>query len=164
MHKCRGGIVVRAYIVNAAKCWLVDLRKPSDAPKKMEKLDPSGFFEIFIKNARKPFPYRFRVERYSGQIRKVTDPYSFAPSLTDDELYLFGKGDDRKIYERGLAYPRNRRVARDGVRRVGSDRAARERGRRLQRVGRAVCANALAGIFGRMGGAPCPMSRTGREV
>lgn len=99
MHKCRGGIVVRAYIVNAAKCWLVDLRKPSDVPKKMEKLDPSGFFEIFIKNARKPFPYRFRVERYDGQIRESADPYSFAPSLTDDELYLFGKGDDRKIYE-----------------------------------------------------------------
>lgn len=95
MHKCKGGIVVRAYIVNAKSCHLVDLRKSAE----MEKLDPSGFFELFIKGARKPFPYRFRVERYDGEIREFADAYSFPPSLTDEELYLFGLGDDRKVYE-----------------------------------------------------------------
>ena len=99
MHKCRGGIVVRAYVVNAKSCKLVDLRKPSAAPAEMEKLDPSGFFELFIKGARKPFPYRFRAERYDGRIDEFADPYSFPPTLSEDELYLFGKGDDRKVYE-----------------------------------------------------------------
>lgn len=99
MHKCKGGIVVRAYIVNAKSCHLVDLRKSARKSAEMEKLDPSGFFEIFIKGARKPFPYRFRVERYDGEIREFADAYSFPPSLTDEELYLFGLGDDRKVYE-----------------------------------------------------------------
>ena len=99
MHKCRGGIVVRAYVVNAKSCKLVDLRKPSAAPAEMEKLDPSGFFELFIKGARKPFPYRFRAERYDGRIDEFADPYSFPPTLSEGELYLFGKGDDRKVYE-----------------------------------------------------------------
>lgn len=99
MHKCKGGIVVRAYIVNAKSCHLVDLRKSARKSAEMEKLDPSGFFELFIKGARKPFPYRFRVERYDGETREFADAYSFPPSLTDEELYLFGLGDDRKVYE-----------------------------------------------------------------
>lgn len=99
MHKCKGGIVVRAYIVNAKSCHLVDLRKSARKSAEMEKLDPSGFFELFIKGARKPFSYRFRVERYDGEIREFADAYSFPPSLTDEELYLFGLGDDRKVYE-----------------------------------------------------------------
>lgn len=99
MHKCKGGIVVRAYIVNAKSCHLVYLRKSARKSAEMEKLDPSGFFELFIKGARKPFPYRFRVERYDGEIREFADAYSFPPSLTDEELYLFGLGDDRKVYE-----------------------------------------------------------------
>lgn len=99
MHKCKGGIVVRAYIVNAKSCHLVDLRKSARKSAEMKKLDPSGFFELFIKGARKPFPYRFRVERYDGEIREFADAYSFPPSLTDEELYLFGLGDDRKVYE-----------------------------------------------------------------
>ena len=99
MHKCKGGIVVRAYIVNAKSCHLVDLRKSARKSAEMEKLDPSGFFELFIKGARKPFPYRFRVERYDGEIREFADAYSVPPSLTDEELYLFGLGDDRKVYE-----------------------------------------------------------------
>ncbi len=99
MHKCKGGIVVRAYIVNAKSCHLVDLRKSARKSAEMEKLDPSGFFELFIKGARKPFPYRFRVERYDGEIREFADAYSSPPSLTDEELYLFGLGDDRKVYE-----------------------------------------------------------------
>lgn len=99
MHKCKGGIVVRAYIVNAKSCHLVDLRKSARKSAEMEKLDPSGFFELFIKGARKPFPYRFRVERYDGEIREFADAYYFPPSLTDEELYLFGLGDDRKVYE-----------------------------------------------------------------
>lgn len=99
MHKCKGGIVVRAYIVNAKSCHLIDLRKSARKSAEMEKLDPSGFFELFIKGARKPFPYRFRVERYDGEIREFADAYSFPPSLTDEELYLFGLGDDRKVYE-----------------------------------------------------------------
>lgn len=99
MHKCKGGIVVRAYIINAKSCHLVDLRKSARKSAEMEKLDPSGFFELFIKGARKPFPYRFRVEKYDGEIREFADAYSFPPSLTDEELYLFGLGDDRKVYE-----------------------------------------------------------------
>ena len=54
MHKCKGGIVVRAYLGDAKTCKLVDLRKKEGATLEMKSLDISGFFEVFIKGARKP--------------------------------------------------------------------------------------------------------------
>ena len=106
MHKCRGGIVVRAYLRDAKTCTLVDLRDEEKARKPMKKLDESGLFEIFIKGARKIFPYRLRTRRYNGEIRQFYDPYSFLPTLSDEDLYLIGAGKDRKIYEKLGSHPR----------------------------------------------------------
>ncbi len=98
MHKCKGGIVVRAYIADAKSCQLVDLRDPMKSRFEMARLDDSGFYEVFLKGKRKIFPYRFRTERYNGEVRQFYDPYSFLPTLSTDDLYLIGKGDDRNIY------------------------------------------------------------------
>ena len=107
MHKCRGGIVVRAYLHDAKTCQLVDLRDEQNARFPMKRLDESGFFEIFIPKKRKLFPYRFRTRRYNGEIRQFYDPYSFLPTLSDQDVYLIGKGDERKIYEKLGAQIRN---------------------------------------------------------
>ena len=100
MHKCKGGIVVRAYLNDAKSCQLIDLRDEMKGRRAMKKLDESGFFEIFLKGLRKPFPYRFRTLRYNGEIRQFYDPYSFPPTIGETDLYLIAKGDDRKIYEK----------------------------------------------------------------
>lgn len=100
MHKCRGGIVVRAYLSDAKTAAVVDLRDEDNARLPMKKLDESGLFEVFIKGARKLFPYRIRTRRYNGEIRQFYDPYSFQATLGDYDLYLIGKGDDKKIYEK----------------------------------------------------------------
>ena len=100
MHKAKGGIVVRAYVNDAKSCELVDLRDEMKARYPMTRLDESGFYEVFLKGKRAFFPYRFRTERYNGEIRQFYDPYSFAPTLSESELYLIGKGDERKIYDK----------------------------------------------------------------
>ncbi len=100
MHKCRGGIVVRAYLNDAKFCQLVDLRDGTKNGLTMKKLDESGFFEIFLKGLRKTFPYKFRIRRYNGEIIQFHDPYSFDPTIGETDLYLIAKGDDRKIYEK----------------------------------------------------------------
>jgi len=100
MHKCKGGIVVRAYLINAQSAELVDLRDEMNARYPMDKLDDSGFFEVFIKGARKFFPYRFRTTTFGNEIRQNYDPYSYMPSLSDDDIFLIGKGDQHKIYEK----------------------------------------------------------------
>lgn len=100
MHKCRGGIVVRAYLNDAKTCAVVDLRDENRARIPMKKLDESGLFEAFIKGARKLFPYRLRARSYNGEIRQIYDAYNFPPTLNSDDLYLIGKGDERKIYDK----------------------------------------------------------------
>ena len=47
MHKCKGGIVARAYLPNAKTCSLVDARDGSSS--RMKCLDKSGFFEILFR-------------------------------------------------------------------------------------------------------------------
>ncbi len=100
MHKCKGGIVVRAYLNDAKTCHLIDLRDEDNVRYPMKRLDKSGFFEVFLPGKRKIFPYRFRVKRYDGQVAQFYDPYSFAPTLSNDDIYRIGIGDERKIYRK----------------------------------------------------------------
>ena len=98
MHKCRGGIVARAYLPNAKTCSVVDLRDSSSV--RMRCLDKSGFFEIFIPRARKIYPHKFKVGQYDGKVRFEDDAYAFQPTLGKQDIYLFGLGDERKIYNK----------------------------------------------------------------
>ncbi len=98
MHKCDGGVVARCYLGDAKECDLVNSKTGEIFP--MEKLDASGFFEVFLKGKRKAFEHYFNVVDFRGNKRKVYDCYAFAPTLSDYDVYLIGKADDRKIYEK----------------------------------------------------------------
>ena len=98
MHKCQGGVVARCYLPDAKNCVLVNARTGEKFP--MSKLDESGFFELFLKGKRTTFKHWFEVEDYRGGIRKVFDCYCFAPVISDFDVYLIGKADDRKIYNK----------------------------------------------------------------
>lgn len=96
--------MVRAYLDNAKKCSLVSRETPKkkgDLPEEfpMKLLDKSGFFEVFIPRKRKFFKYFFRAISYDGLEREVEDAYRFLPTLSDDDIYLIGRGDQRKIYK-----------------------------------------------------------------
>ncbi len=97
LHKCKGGLVARAYIQNAKKCSLVPLHGGEKLP--MTRLDKSGFFELFLPRKRKIFKYEFEVLGYDGSVRTEIDPYSFLPSISESDVYLIGKGEQLKIYE-----------------------------------------------------------------
>ena len=60
MHKCEGGVVARCYLPDAKECALVSLRTRESVV--MQKLDDSGFFEIFLKGKRNPFNYYYKVK------------------------------------------------------------------------------------------------------
>ncbi len=98
LHLCKGGVVARAYLRNAKSCSLVELSTKKEYS--MESLDASGFFEVFLPKKRKVFKYMFKIEDYSAEIRQVYDAYSFLPTLSEQDLYLFGQGKEYKIYEK----------------------------------------------------------------
>ena len=100
MHPTDKGLVVRVFLGDVRSCSVVDFQKNPERRYLLEKIHPSGFFEGFIKNRKKVFPYRLRVEQNNGEIRQFYDPYSFLPTLTPETLFLINKGEEHRIYEK----------------------------------------------------------------
>ncbi len=104
-HKRRKGVVARAFIRGATKCELVDLDNPRSPHLAMEQLSPDGFFELFVP-ARTVFHYQLKYETSWGDIHQVHNAYSFLPTLSEQDLYLFNEGTEQRIYEKLGAHPR----------------------------------------------------------
>ncbi|RRJ97195.1 1,4-alpha-glucan branching protein GlgB, partial [Opitutaceae bacterium TAV4] len=66
----------------------------------MEQIAREGFFELFIPKRTDFFRYQLRATYPGGQILQIFDPYSFAPTLGDQDLYLFNEGTEHRIYEK----------------------------------------------------------------
>ena len=104
MHCSNGKTVICAYIPDAAE---IDVINPlSGLREKMHKYDERGFF-VLVRN--EPFEsnlYKFRVQDHTGHIFETYDPYSFWPTISDYDLYLFNQGNHHRIYEKLGAHPR----------------------------------------------------------
>jgi 1,4-alpha-glucan branching enzyme len=68
-------------------------------------LAPEGFFEVFIPG-RKLFHHQLRYETSWGDIHQVHNAYSFLPTLSEQDLYLFNEGNEHRIYEKLGAHVR----------------------------------------------------------
>src|SRR5581483_10463162 len=94
------GLVVRAFLPNAAKVEVVPTLE-KDKPKiELKQLDPSGLYEGVTNGARRVYAYDLVITDYQGKVRRTRDAYSFLPTLGETDLYLFGKGDERRIYDK----------------------------------------------------------------
>lgn len=94
------GVLVRAFIREAKACEVVDLGGKTAPAAQMELLAPEGFFEVLIPNRTEVFRYQLRATLHSGEIRQFFDPYSFLPTLGEQDLYLFNEGNEHRIYEK----------------------------------------------------------------
>ncbi|WP_221029037.1 1,4-alpha-glucan branching protein GlgB [Actomonas aquatica] len=90
------GLVGRAFVKDAVSCELIDLEADKAIP--MEQIDEAGLFDVFIPRRRKVFRYQLRVQYPSGEMRQFFDPYSFLPTLGEQDLYLFNEGTEHCIY------------------------------------------------------------------
>ena len=98
-YKRQKGVVARAFVRAAVKCELVDLDSPGTPAFAMELLAPEGFFELFIPK-RSVFRYQLRYQTSWGEIHQVYNAYSFLPTLSDQDLYLFNEGSHIRLYEK----------------------------------------------------------------
>jgi 1,4-alpha-glucan branching enzyme len=99
IHKTKRGVSIRAFIPNAREIIVLDAK---DKEKKypMIKIHNHGFFESLIEDRNDYFEYIFNITDYFDNNWSAYDPYSFLPILTDEDLYLFNKGDNRRLYEK----------------------------------------------------------------
>lgn len=99
-YEGKTGIRVAVFLQNAAECAVVELGKTQGKSYPMEKLTPEGYFEVFIPRRRKLFKYLLRILYSNGQVEERYDPYSFWPTLSEEDLYLFNEGTHHYIYQR----------------------------------------------------------------
>lgn len=99
-YRKQKGLVARAFIRDAVSCEVVRIDGESETRYPLKKLTDDGFFEAFIKDSTEVFSYRLRIEKHNGEIRQFFDPYSFLPTLSDQDLYLFNEGNEHFIYNK----------------------------------------------------------------
>jgi 1,4-alpha-glucan branching enzyme len=98
-HRGKAGVVVRAFLRAATRCEVVDLDTAGAPAHPMKLLAPEGFFEVFLPG-RPVFRYQLRYATSWGDIHQVYNAYSFLPTLTEQDLYLFNEGTEQRIYEK----------------------------------------------------------------
>ncbi|HEX3798841.1 MAG TPA: 1,4-alpha-glucan branching protein GlgB [Verrucomicrobiae bacterium] len=94
------GVVVRALLPNAAKVEIEPTHEKKKPKFQLKQLDKCGLYEGTTAAAKDVYAYDLIITDYQGNTRRTRDAYSFLPTLSETDLYLFGKGDERRIYEK----------------------------------------------------------------
>ena len=79
------GVIVRALLRQAGQCAVVDVTSGEVWP--MTSLAPAGLFEVLIPKRPRVFRYQLRSTQPGGAVRQFFDPYSFRPTLGEQDLY-----------------------------------------------------------------------------
>ncbi len=96
----KSGLVVRAFLPDAKKVEVRPVHE-KDKPKfELARIPNTDIFEGVTKAANTVYAYDLVITDKQGHTRHTRDAFSFLPTLGESDLYLFGKGDERKIYEK----------------------------------------------------------------
>jgi 1,4-alpha-glucan branching enzyme len=94
------GLVARAIAPHAATVEIQPVHEKDKPLIKLKRIPKTDLFEGTTKQADRVYAYDLVITDHSGQVRRTRDPYSFLPTLGEADLYLFGKGDERRIYDK----------------------------------------------------------------
>ena len=93
------GLVVRAFLPQAGKVEVHPLGEKGPPSFELQRIhQKDGVFEGVTKATGQIYPYELVVT--AGAVQRQRDPYSFLPTLSEEDLYLLGKGDERWLYEK----------------------------------------------------------------
>jgi len=95
----KAAIAIRSFLPSAKSVKVIEKGK-SGKEYTMEKVHEDGFFEVVIQGRSEVFPYQIKATMDSGRTEVFHDSYSFMPTLTDFDIYLFNAGDHHHIYEK----------------------------------------------------------------
>jgi len=102
MHPCPDGpsLLVRAMLPDAAKVEAQPVHEKDKPVIKLKRLPRTDIFEGTTTESDRVYAYDLVITDRSGNVRRTRDPYSFLPTLSEEDLFLFGKGDERRIYDK----------------------------------------------------------------
>jgi 1,4-alpha-glucan branching enzyme len=94
------GLVARALVPNAAEVEIQPVHEKDKPTIKLKRIPKSDIFEGTTQNGGRVYAYDLVITDKTGEVHRTRDPYSFLPTLGEADLYLFGKGDERRIYDK----------------------------------------------------------------
>jgi 1,4-alpha-glucan branching enzyme len=94
------GLVARALVPGAAKIELQPAHEKDKPTIQLNRIPKTDIFEGSTTEADRVYAYDLVITDEAGNMRRTRDPYSFLPTLGESDLYLFGKGDERRIYNK----------------------------------------------------------------
>src|SRR5258708_5442283 len=94
------GLVARALAPNASKVELQPARENDKPAFELRRIGNTPIFEGGTSEASKVYAYELVITNRAGERWRARDPYSFLPTLSESDLYLFGQGDERRIYDK----------------------------------------------------------------
>jgi 1,4-alpha-glucan branching enzyme len=103
MHVDDGDVLVRALLPQASRVQVVDIADGSIAGE-LPLLEKTGLFVSTLPGRSAAFRYRLRVT-LGTVTTDIEDPYRFGPILSDLDLFLFGEGKNRRLYDKFGAHP-----------------------------------------------------------
>jgi 1,4-alpha-glucan branching enzyme len=95
-----GGLVARALLPGAAKVEVRPVHEKDKPTVKLKRVPRTDLFEGVTKEANRVYAYDLVITDPAGNVRRARDAYSFLPTLGESDLYLFGKGEEHRIYEK----------------------------------------------------------------
>src|SRR6266487_4291207 len=93
-------LVVRAFLPDAAAVEIVPVHEKNRPAINLKRLHAAGVFEGLTREANRVYAYDLVIVDHLGHRRRTRDPYSFLPTLGETDLYLFGQGNERRIYDK----------------------------------------------------------------
>jgi len=97
-YKGKTAVAVREFIPSACKITVKDAK--SGSLYVMEKVHDDGFFEIIVPRRKKYFKYKLLVDFGKGNVWETDDQYTFEPTISEYDRYLFNSGTHYEIYEK----------------------------------------------------------------
>src|SRR6266404_5095376 len=94
------GLVARALLPDAAKVEVAPTHEKDKPRIQLKRVHDVGLFEGVTHKANRVYAYDLIITDRQGHVRQTRDPFSFLPSLGETDLYLFGQGNELRIYEK----------------------------------------------------------------
>ena len=102
MHRLAdgSGLVVRVLAPQAARVAIAPVHEKSRPSFRLKKIHPAGLYEGLTAQAAQVYAYDVIITGRDGASSQGRDPYSFLPTIGETDLYLFGQGNEHRIYDK----------------------------------------------------------------
>lgn len=102
MHKLGNGagLVVRVFWPRATAVEITPTHEKDKPSIKLKKIHAQGLFEGMTTDAREIYAYDLHITENDGHAIQTRDAYSFLPTLSEQDLFLFNQGNELRIFDK----------------------------------------------------------------